>query len=143
MSQLLSDLPSEIVTYIFDFLINAKKPPVCQLLILELICNKISKQQAIRSYFEDIWKSLLLKQIPNEGDRKEFHKLEKLLRKKTFRRVYCILSEELRGNHHGKNNPCRNPTSSEEYKVLMFGCGGAGKSSLTIRFYQGNFITEY
>jgi len=141
MSQLLSDLPSEIVTYIFDFLINAEYPPIRQLLILELICNKISKQQAIRSYFEDIWKSLLLKQIPNEGDRKEFHKMEKLLRKKTFRRVYCILSAELRGNC--KNNPCRNPTSSGEYKVLMFGCGGAGKSSLTIRFYQGNFITEY
>ena len=146
MSQLL-DLPSELITHIFDFLIRAQTPPVRQVLTLESICKKISQQEFIRSYFDNIWKSLLLQGIPYEDDKKEFEKLDKSIREKTYRRVFCILSTIRRAKH--LQNPYRSYTQKnekiecEEYKVVMFGCGGVGKSALTIQFVQGMFIPDY
>jgi len=148
MSQLLLDLPSELITHIFDFLICAKTPPARQVLSLESICNKISQQEFIRSYFDNIWKSLLLQGIPYADDMKEFEKLDNSIREKTYRRVYCILSTIRRAKH--LQNPYRSYTSQksdkieyEEYKVVMFGCGAVGKSALTIQFVQGTFISMY
>ena len=139
MSQL-PDLPSELLAHIFDFLICANNPRARQLFTLESICNKISQQEFIRSYFDNIWKLLLLQGIPYADDKKEFEKLDKSLRKKTYRRVYCILSTIRQGNqnHHFSPN-----TELEEYKVVVNGCEGVGKSSLTIRFVQGIFVSEY
>ena len=30
-----------------------------------------------------------------------------------------------------------------EYKVVVLGCGGVGKSALTIKYVTGSFVTRY
>ena len=141
MSQLVLDvLPSELITHIFDFLICAKNPRARQLFTLESICNKISQQEFIRSYFDNIWKSLLLQGIPYEDDKKEFEKLDKSIREKTYRRVFCILST-IRQAKYVRNPYLRHTPSDEVYKVVLEGCGSVGKSALTIRYVQGMFIS--
>ena len=142
MSQLLL-LPSELITHIFDFLLCAKNPRASQLFTLESICKKISRQECIRSYFDNIWKSLLLQGITEETDKKEFEKLDKSLRKKTYRRVYCILSTIRQGKYNQNQHFTPNSVELEEYKVALYGCAGVGKSSLTIQYVQRIFVSEY
>ena len=143
MSQQLLILPSELIVHIFDFLIHAGHPSVRQLLTLESICNNISQQEYTRSHFNTIWKSLLLQGISNENDMKEFEQLEKSLREKTYRRVFCLLSAVRMANKY--QHPYRNTSRElyEDYKTVLFGCGGVGKSTLTIQFVNGHFISEY
>ena len=144
MSQLLA-LPSELITHIFDFIINATNLPVHQLLTLQFISNKISQQAFIQTYFENIWKLMLLQGIRQESDKEEFEKLEKSLRRHSYRRVYCILSAVRRALHGQQYSDIKYLPKSEyvEYKVVMFGGGGVGKSALTIQFVQGMFIPDY
>jgi len=142
MSQLLLILPSELIVHIFDFLIHVEHSSVRQLLNLESICNKISQHEDIRSYFDNYWKLLLLQGISNENDMKEFEQLDKSLREKTYRRVFCILSAVRMANKY--QNPYRNTSSEhEECKAVLFGCEGVGKSTLTVQFVYGYFISDY
>lgn len=35
------------------------------------------------------------------------------------------------------------PEQSNDYRVVVFGAGGVGKSSLVLRFIKGNFREDY
>ena len=135
MSSLL-DLPSELILYIFDFIIHAKHKTLLarQVLTLESISNKISRQDSIRNYFDEFWKSLLTHLVVVSGsDKTEFNKLEDSIKEKTYRRVYCILSACSKQNTgHGNTD--------ELLRVVIAGVYGVGKSSITIQYVQGVFL---
>ena len=137
MSSLL-DLPSELILYIFDFIIHAKHTVLLdrQVLTLESISNKISRQDSIRNYFDEFWKSLLTQLVVSGSDQTEFNKLEDSIKKKTYRRVYCILSEFRKrinlNTGHGDTD--------EMFKVVVAGVYGVGKTSIIVRYVQGMFI---
>ena len=125
--------------HIFDFLIHSKSPNHNQLLILGSICNKISKQETIRNHFEEYWKLLLLNFISSERDKQEFNTLQDLLKKKTFRRVYCILSEirkEKIQRVFSKYVDC------VEYRVGLFGSDGVGKSSIVYQYFPELHVAD-
>jgi len=132
-------LPPELILHIFDFLIktNNKLALFRQALTLGSICNKISKQESIWNYLEDFWKSVLQHCVVS-GE-KELSTLEDALKKMTYRRVFCLLS----AYRCSFGRFSKSKSETEEYRVVLIGCGGVGKSSILNRYVQGVFISVY
>ncbi|MEQ2163890.1 hypothetical protein GOODEAATRI_000849 [Goodea atripinnis] len=53
-------------------------------------------------------------------------------------RFWCLL-----GGHGRRTSAPRMPEQSNDYRVVVFGAGGVGKSSLVLRFVKGTFRDTY
>lgn len=56
---------------------------------------------------------------------------------------FQILKERVKTSCHCIKTITRMPEQSNDYRVVVFGAGGVGKSSLVLRFVKGTFRESY
>ncbi|KAG2387461.1 hypothetical protein C9374_001793 [Naegleria lovaniensis] len=98
----------------------------------------------ITEYFNDLWWRIFLKKCSTLEKRNvnEMKLLQEQVLKKGMKRclsLFLKVKRSLMKVKEGKIDLNR----SAEFKIVVFGAGGVGKSALVIQFIMGQFIGEY
>ena len=141
----MSTLPCELILHIFTFLWSEKseKSSTQSSDKIMLTLSSLSKDPTIRSASETYFKNRLLNCF--DGQEQHWEQLDVHMARMTYRRVFSLLTRILHARHvkHEKKHKRDIYYGISEWKFVLVGQQGVGKSAVNIRFIQDIFVEHY